>query len=200
MPVCVSSINLEDLYLSAVEGVDMIEIGNYDIFYQQGIFLSKQYILNLAKEALNLFNGLDICVTIPYTLSLNEQIQLSCQLESLGIQVLQTEGIKIQPVLKYNTLTELINNSLPVLSSTYAISKSVKIPVIAASGVNCSIASLAMLYGASGIGIGSSVINCSNSFSKCIYIAEIFNSIHSKKTISCDNIVSSTENCSSLFA
>lgn len=200
MPICVSSISLEDFYISAVEGVDLIEIGNYDIFYQQGIFLSKQDILNLAKEALKLFNGLDICVTIPYTLSLNEQIQLSCQLEFLGIQVLQTEGLKIESVRKYNKLTELIDTSLPVLSSTYAISKAVKIPVIAASGVNCSIASLAILYGASGIGIGTSVMNCSNSLSKFIYIAEIFNSINSKKITSDENIVSSTENCSSLFA
>ncbi len=177
----------------------MLEIGNYDIFYKQGIFLSQQYILNLAKEARNLFNDLDICVTIPYTLSLNEQIQLSCQLEFLGIQVLQTEGLKIQSPVKYNKLTELINISLPVLSSTYAISKAVKIPVIAASGVNCSIASLAMLYGASGIGIGNSVINCSNSLSKFIYISEIFNSINSNNIILNDNIISSTQNCSSLF-
>lgn len=178
----------------------MIEIGNYDIFYNQGIFLSKQYILNLAKQALKLFNGLDICVTIPYTLSLNEQIQLSCQLEFLGIQVVQTEGLKIQSSIKYNKLTEAIDTSLPVLSSTYAISKAVTIPVIAASGINCSIASLAVLYGASGIGIGTSVINCSNALSKFIYISEIFNSINSKRIISNGNRVSSTENCSSLLA
>jgi len=178
----------------------MLEIGNYDIFYNQGIFLSKEYILNLAKEAIKLFNGLDICVTIPYTLSLNEQIQLSCQLEFLGIQVLQTEGLKIQSDSKCNKLTELINAALPVLSSTYAISQAVKIPVIAASGVNCSIASLAMLYGASGIGIGNSVINCSNSLSKFIYISEIFNSINAKNIISDDNRVYSTHNCSSLLA
>jgi len=178
----------------------MLEIGNYDIFYKQGIFLSKQYILNLAKEAIKLFNGLDICVTIPYTLSLNEQIQLSCQLESLGIKVLQTEGLKIKSITEYNNITELINTSLPVLSSTYAISKTVKIPVIAASGVNCAIASLAILYGASGIGIGTSVVNCSNSLSKFLYISEIVNSINSNKIISDYNIVSSIENLSSLFA
>eukprot|EP00171_Calliarthron_tuberculosum_P000260 IDg260t1 len=41
----------------------------------------------------------------------------------------------------------------PVLSSTYAISKAVSIPVIASSGVESILSSLALLYGASGVGV-----------------------------------------------
>lgn len=49
--------------------------------------------------------------------------------------------------------------SFPLLSSTYAISKSLNVLVIAASGINCVAASLALLYGVSGIGIGMSLMS-----------------------------------------
>lgn len=199
LPLCVSSISLNDLYCSALAGVDLLEIGNYDFFYQQGIFLSKEQILNLAKEAINVFPGLDICVTIPYTLSLDEQIKLSYQLEDAGIPILQTESLKIKSKSKYSSLTELINTATPVLSSTYAISKVVKIPVIAASGVNSIVTSLAVLYGASGVGVGTSITNCQMSLFKCNGIKQIINAMYAYKKFSSVNFFSLIQNYSNLL-
>ena len=199
LPLCVSSISLNDLYYSAIAGADLLEIGNYDFFYQQGIFLSKEQILNLSKEALKVFPGLDICVTIPYTLSLKEQIQLSCQLEEIGISILQTESLKVKSVLKYSSLTELINIATPVLSSTYTVSSAVKIPVIAASGVNSLVSSLAILYGASGIGIGSSVMDCIMSLEKCCSIQKIINVMKVDNKLSSFSFVSSIQDHSKLL-
>lgn len=191
LPICVSSISLKDLYYSAIAGADLIEIGNYDFFYQQGIFLSRQHILSLARNALNLFPGFDICVTIPYTLSLNDQIDLSCQLENLGVQILQTESLKIKSEIENLNLTQLINMASPVLSSTYAISKVVKVPVIAASGINYILASLAMLYGASGIGLSTSIINCYKSCDKFNYMKEIMKSLEVNNKINTSYFLSS---------
>ena len=177
LPICVSSISINDLYKCAVEGVDLIEIGNYDFFYQQRCFLSKQHILHLAKKTRNFFPSLDLCVTIPYILSLEEQIDLACQLEDIGVQILQTESLKLKVKNNIISLTELINLSMPVLSTTYALSKVVDIPIIASSGMNIVTASLATSYGASAIGMGYSVSNCNNKFSKYCYIKEVINSM-----------------------
>ena len=190
LPLCVSSISLHDFYKCALEGVDILEIGNYDYFYQNRLFLSKKHIFSLANEARRIFPSLDICVTIPYTLSLEEQIQLALNLENIGVQILQTEGLKPRSEFQNNSLTEFINMVFPVLSSTYAISKSVSIPVIAASGINCLIASLALLYGASGVGIGTSLISYTGVLSRYIYLKQVTRSIQANRIMSPYNTLS----------
>ena len=191
LPVCVSSISVKDLYRSAIAGADLVEIGNYDFFYKKGIFLSRQYILSVAKRVLDLLPGFDICVTIPYTLSLSEQIELSRELESLGVQILQTESLKIKSKMENLSVTQLINMASPVLSSTYAVSKAVNIPVITASGMNYILSSLAILYGASGVGLSTSIINRYTSCAKFNYIKEIINSLKISNTVNVSYFISS---------
>nr|AYR05921.1 hypothetical protein [Lithothamnion sp.] len=200
LPICISSISLQDLCNASLEGVDIIEIGNYDYLYDNEIVFSRKQILGLAKEAIKLFPNLDICVTIPHTLSLNEQIYLSCQLEQLGIKILQTEGINIKSRIKSSSLTEFISKAYPSLSATYAISQTVKVPVIASSGINLVSASLAILYGASGIGISTSVKNCTDIHAKSIYIKEIMNSMKERNIISPSYYLSSIQNVNNLVA
>lgn len=198
LPICVSSISLQDLYVASLEGIDIIEIGNYDYLYNNKIVFSHQQILSLAKEAIKLFPNIDICVTIPHTLFLNEQIYLSCQLEQLGIKILQTEGISIKSDLKSSSLTEFISKAYPSLSATYAISQAVKIPIIASSSMNLVSASLAVLYGASGIGISTSVKDCISTHAKSIYIQELMNSIKKKNAISPSYYLSSIQKINNL--
>ena len=198
LPICISSISLQDLYNASLEGIDIIEIGNYDYLYKNQIVFSHKQIVNLAKEAIKLFPNIDICVTIPHTLCINEQVYLSCQLEHLGIKILQTEGVSIQSCIKPSSMTEFISQAYPSLSATYAISQAVKVPIIASSGVNLVSASLAILYGASGVGISTSVKNCINTHAKSVYIQEILKSIKEKKTISPSYYLSSIENVNNL--
>ncbi|KAK3032679.1 hypothetical protein RJ639_036743 [Escallonia herrerae] len=50
LPVCVSSVDPE-AFLAAVEaGALMVEIGNYDSFYEMGVIFSPEQILSLTKE------------------------------------------------------------------------------------------------------------------------------------------------------
>lgn len=160
--------------------------------------MSKKHITNLAIEARRIFPSLDICVTIPYTLSLEEQIQLGLELEDIGIQILQTESLKLKSEVENSSLTELTNMSFPVLSATYAISKVVSLPIIAASGMNCLTASLAILYGASGVGIGTSLMNYRNILSRYFYLKELNNSMQANKIVSFDNMISSMQPYSNL--
>lgn len=188
LPICVSSIDPEELYNASLEGIDVIEIGNFDYLYSKSVAFSKSQILNLAREVVHMFPFIDICVTVPHVLSLNEQVQLSCELEEMGVKILQTEGyhakaveLSSQSEKETEPLANLIGDASSALTSTYVISKAVKIPVIAASGINILSAPLSILYGASGIGIGTAVRNNKTSLGMSKYIREVINSMEQDK-------------------
>lgn len=195
IPLCISSISLNDFYSCTSARVQVFEIGNYDFYYKHRVFLSKSDILSLVVDMKRIFPNFDICVTIPYSLSLFEQIELARSLETIGIQILQTESIKLHLKLKNISLTQLINLSFPVLSSTYVISKAVKIPVLAASGMNYITASLARLYGAKGIGVGSSINQYCGYSAKYVYLKEVIESLKFFKVIISKSKISSMQVC-----
>lgn len=55
-----------------------------------------------------------------------------------------------------------------------------------------------MLYGVSGVAIGTSVINYSNMLSRYIYIKEVNNSMQANKIISSYSIMSCVQDCNNL--
>nr|YP_009397394.1 hypothetical protein [Dasyclonium flaccidum]ARW66580.1 hypothetical protein [Dasyclonium flaccidum] len=186
LPVCVSSINPLDLYNCVIAGADLVEIGNFDIFYKQKIYLNSRQILDLAQETrLLVGDNINICVTIPYYLHLSEQIKLAEDLESLGINILQTESLIVKKsnihYLSQDYIFDSTNISASSLSSTYAISNSVNIPVITSSGINCLSSSIALFYGASGIGVGSAVNNQLSIYSMLLYIKKLRQSMLSNE-------------------
>jgi len=177
LPICVSSISVKALYDCVKAGADIIEIGNFDSFYNEGIVLSASQILEIAKQARTLFPCIDICVTIPYTLKLEQQVILALQLEKIGINIIQTEGKLIQSNHDINNGDKNLYNSICyaslALSSVYYLSQSINIPIIASSSVNSVNAPLALAYGASGIGIKSAISNLSSIKQMSSYINEI---------------------------
>ncbi len=181
LPICISSINLLDIYNCLTAGADIIEIGNYDFFYKNGIYLTLDEILSLVLEVKLLAKNIDICVTIPYYISLSDQLDLAKRLEFIGVNLIQTEGIsKLSDSRYLNSninISDLNNTFFPSLFSTYMISKVVKIPIISASGCKNLNSSLATIYGSSGIGIGSSLIKCRDIPDMVRYINESHNSL-----------------------
>lgn len=185
LPICVSSIDPKLLYKSVLVGADLVEIGNFDIFYKNGIYLSSDQVINIARQTRHLLPCTDICVTIPHTMTLYEQINLATKLEHLGINLLQTEGSishaarnKLYGVktLKDNILYSASTASA-ALSSVYAISKATNLPVIASSGINALSASIALSYGASGVGLRSAIDKFENIVDMSCYIDELMFSI-----------------------
>ncbi|NES25228.1 MAG: DUF561 domain-containing protein, partial [Symploca sp. SIO3E6] len=71
LPICVSSIDPLELYNSVLVGADIVEIGNFDIFYKRYMNFSVDCILKLAEKTRTLIVDKDICVTIPHLLSLS---------------------------------------------------------------------------------------------------------------------------------
>nr|YP_009392213.1 hypothetical protein [Osmundaria fimbriata]ARW60775.1 hypothetical protein [Osmundaria fimbriata] len=193
LPICASSISPIDLYNCVVVGADLVELGNFDSFYKQKIYLSLSNVLELAKETISLIGNIDICVTIPYYLHLQDQIKLARELEAVGVNIIQTEGI---PTFNKNystfvpdsnlNLNDYIFSSLNLsclpLSSAYILSNYVNIPIITSSKMNCLSSSMANFYGSSGIGIGSKISQKSCIQEMSSYIDEVRQSL---KLINC---------------
>nr|QCI06528.1 hypothetical protein [Erythroglossum lusitanicum] len=193
LPICVSSIDPLELYNCVIAGADLVEIGNFDCFYKKGLTLSSDQILQLAKETRELIKDRDICVTIPCIFKLSHQIQLAQDLEALGINIIQTEGL----ISKYNNKSNKeydkifcsTNIASETLSSTYTISRYVNIPVIAASGINYISSSIAMFYGASGIGIYSEIKYKKTIYDMTFYLNQIYFSLYYQKKIYNNNFL-----------
>nr|QCI05784.1 hypothetical protein [Dasysiphonia japonica] len=184
LPICVSSIDPFELYNCSLVGADIFEIGNFDNFYNKKIYFSSFQILKLAKLTRFLISDKDICVTIPHTLNLSDQIILSKQLEELGINILQTEGSAIGKNIYTSDSNDNIADSIisasATLSSTYAISNAVNIPVISASNLNYMSSPIAIACGATGIGLSSNLYKQKNIKHMSKYIDEMYYSMNSQ--------------------
>lgn len=156
LPVCVSSVD-PSAFLAAVEaGATMVEIGNYDSFYEMGRFFSPEEILKLTKETKQILPDVTLSVTVPHTLSLPEQARLAELLQQEGADVIQTEGGKCSTPSKPGVLG-LIEKATPTLAAAYSISRAVTIPVMCSSGLSAVTAPMAITAGAAGVGVGSAV-------------------------------------------
>ena len=161
LPICVSSIDIEELVSCYKAGADILEVGNFDIFYHKDITLSKIQVFNLAAELKHRVSEASICVTIPHKLDLTEQINLAQMLDTLSIDFIQTEGISSKVHLD-NHLVHSVQNASAALSSTYVFTKYTPTPIISSSGINALTAPIAISYGAVGVGIGSFFNSCSS--------------------------------------
>nr|YP_009122249.1 hypothetical protein [Vertebrata lanosa]AJH66007.1 hypothetical protein [Vertebrata lanosa] len=140
LSICISSIDSIDICNEFLLGADLVEIGNYDFFYDKSIYLSKKQILELSKKIESLAKNIDICITIPYYLNLVEQITLVKDFKVLGINIVQTEGIfkvNLMSLKMHSTkfTTPFYNLFIPSLLFTYIISEFVNLYVIASSSI-----------------------------------------------------------------
>jgi hypothetical protein len=152
LPICASSILPEELYQSVKAGADIIELGNYECFYEKGLIVNADHIIYLTNKIRHKMPNIPLTVTIPSYLELTEQIKLAIKLQNYNVNFLQTEG-KYHIQSKY--LLDYIKLALPTLISTEKISKLVNIPIICSSGISVLTAPLASYFGASGVGVGS---------------------------------------------
>lgn len=156
IPVCVSAVSAQLLAQAVEAGADLVEIGNFDSFYSQGITFSAEDVLNLTRETRALLPNVTLSVTVPHILPLDEQVELAQALEETGADIIQTEGgTSSNP--NHSGILGLIEKASPTLAAAYAISRAVEIPVMCASGLSDVTAPMAIASGASGIGVGSAI-------------------------------------------
>ncbi|XP_034698048.1 uncharacterized protein ycf23-like [Vitis riparia] len=136
---------------AAVEaGAVMVDIGNYDSFYEKGVLFSPEQILKLTKETKRILPSMTLSVTVPHTLSPPDQVKLAELLEKEGMDIIQTEGGKCSNPTKPGVLG-LIEKATPTLAAAYSISRTVQIPVMCSSGLSAVTAPMVITAEAAGV-------------------------------------------------
>ena len=155
-------IDVAELFVAAVEaGAAMVEIGNFDSFYPQGIVFGAEEVLELTRRTRALLPAVVLSVTVPHVLPLDQQEQLALDLVAAGADLIQTEGGTSARPFSPGTLG-LIEKAAPTLAAAHGISRTLHAaetcaPVLCASGLSAVTLPLAIAAGASGVGVGSAV-------------------------------------------
>ena len=156
LPIFVSSVEPEELAHAVTLGADAVELGNFDALYKKGMTFTADQVLNLAKRTKELINDTFLCVTIPGELEISDQVELARSLEELGVDLIQTEG-HFTNESPSNGVRGLIERAELTISNTIELSRNIELPIMTATGINPTTASLAFAAGASAIGCGSCV-------------------------------------------
>ncbi|MBR6126991.1 DUF561 domain-containing protein [bacterium] len=156
LPIFVSSVNPEELAHAVILGADAIELGNFDALYKKGISFDSHRVLNLARRTRELCPDTFFCVTIPGELEISEQISLAHELEAINVDLIQTEG-HFTNETPSNGVRGLVERAELTISNTIELSRNIELPIMTATGINPTTASLAFAAGASAIGCGSCV-------------------------------------------
>ncbi len=156
LPICVSAVEPQLFVAAVAAGADLIEIGNFDSFYAQGIRFEADEVLALTQATRALLPKITLSVTVPHILTLDKQVELAQALVAAGADIIQTEGGTSSNPTHPGTLG-LIEKAAPTLAAAYEIARAVTVPVLCASGLSSVTAPLAISAGAAGIGVGSAI-------------------------------------------
>ncbi len=184
LPVFVSSIHPFKLAQAVEWGADAIEIGNFDALYKNGQTFSADEVYEITLETMSLIEGKDvfICVTIPGNIDIKDQIELAKKLELLGVDLIQTEGMKPQGV-KTVGAKALLETAQATIGNTLELSRHVSIPVMSASGISAQTTPLAFAAGASAVGVGSAVNKLDTQIEMVATIRNIVASVAQRNSI-----------------
>ena len=161
LPICVSAVEPKLFIDSVKAGAVLLEIGNFDSFYEKGFTFSAEQIISLTRETKDLLPDTPLSVTVPHTITLDKQVDLAIKLVQEGADFIQTEGgkssIPFSPGVQGH-----FEKAAPTLAATFSISKefaknNINIPIMCASGLSEITCPLAIASGASAVGVGSVV-------------------------------------------
>lgn len=161
LPICVSAVEAAKFVPVVEAGADLIEIGNFDAFYAQGIRFEAEEVLQLTRDTRALLPNITLSVTVPHILELDRQVELAEELVKAGADIIQTEGGTSSLPVHSGTLG-LIEKAAPTLAAAAEISRAVSVPVLCASGISTVTAPMAIASGAAGVGVGSAVNRLNN--------------------------------------
>jgi len=161
LPICVSAVDPELFPAAVAAGAALVEIGNFDSFYPQGIVFGADEVLDLTRRSRALLPAVVLSVTVPHVLPLDQQEQLAVDLVAAGADLIQTEGGTSARPFSAGSLG-LIEKAAPTLAAAHGISRALAdagcpVPVLCASGLSAVTLPMAIVAGAAGVGVGSAV-------------------------------------------
>lgn len=184
LPIFVSSIHPFEILEAVKWGADAIEIGNFDALYKEGKSFSANEVYDIVLETMGLINKYDVftCVTIPGCIDINEQIELAKKLEILGVDLIQTEGLK-QVSTSTNPSAQLVNFAQATIANTLELTQHTALPIMSASGITAKTAPLAFASGAAAVGVGSAVNKLDSEVAMAATVMAIVGSISHRNSI-----------------
>ncbi|MGN0031440.1 MAG: DUF561 domain-containing protein [Candidatus Gastranaerophilaceae bacterium] len=177
MPIFVSSIVPAELARAVELGADAIELGNFDVLYKKGMSFDVNEVLSLVQETLSLLDGKEVffSVTIPGEIPTAEQIALAAKLETMGIDLIQTEG-HYSTDANLTGARALMDRAELTISNTIELVRNVEMPIMTATGINPTTAPFAFAAGASAIGCGSCINKLNSTISMIATISSLVES------------------------
>ncbi len=184
LPIFVSSIYPCELLEAAKWGADAVEIGNFDALYKEGRSFTSGEVYDIVLETLALLNNYEIftCVTVPGNINIAEQIELVKKLEILGVDLIQTEGLK-RDITSSNPSLHLMNYAQASIANTMELMKHTSIPIMTSSGITSTTAPLAFASGASAVGVGSAVNKLSSDIEMMAAVMSVVGSISHRNSL-----------------
>ena len=181
LPICVSAVEPQQLVTAVAAGADLVEIGNFDVFYAQGRRFEGPEVLALTAETRSLLPHITLSVTVPHILTLDAQVQLAEDLVAAGADIIQTEGGTSSSPTHSGTLG-LIEKAAPTLAAAHAIAHAVPVPVLCASGISDVTAPMAIAAGAAGVGVGSAVNKLNDPLAMVAVVRRLVEAMQTAKT------------------
>ena len=174
MPIFVSSIVPSELVRAVELGADAIEFGNFDVLYKKGMSFDANDVLKMVEETISMLDGREVfmSVTIPGEIPTADQIALAVKLESMGVDLIQTEG-HYSTEANLSGARALMDRAELTISNTIELVRNVEIPVMTATGINPTTAPFAFAAGASAIGCGSCVNKLNSTISMIATISSL---------------------------
>ncbi len=179
LPICVSAVEPEKFVACVNAGADMIEIGNFDSFYEQGRRFEAAEVLELTQRTRALLPKVTLSVTVPHILALSDQTALAEALVEAGADIIQTEGGTSSEPKHAGTLG-LIEKASPTLAAASEISRAVEVPVLCASGLSSVTVPMAIAAGASGVGVGSAINKLDSELAMVAVVQSIMEALQSE--------------------
>ncbi len=194
LPIFVSSIHPFNLAKAVSWGADAIEIGNFDALYKNGTSFSAEEVYEITLETMSLVENKNtfVCVTVPGNIDISEQIELAKKLEYIGVDLIQTEGMKPQNI-KTIGAKALLETAQATIGNTLELSRQVSIPIMSASGISAHTTPLAFAAGASAVGVGSAVNKLDTQIEMMATIRNIVATVANRNSISKEIVRSASE-------
>ncbi|HEY9855645.1 MAG TPA: DUF561 domain-containing protein [Stenomitos sp.] len=159
LAVFVSATEPAKLIAAAEAGADVLELGNFDAMYAQGIEPTAEEILGWTREVkAAVGDRVPLCVTISGRLPLAVQLDLATSLQAAGADIIQSEGVQsaVDVVDTQSAIASITN----ALANAAEIRRVIELPVFVAGGITAANAAFAIAAGANGVGVGRAVSRC----------------------------------------
>ena len=168
LPIFASSTQPFALLNAVRAGADAVEIGNFEALYKINASLSANEVYEITLETMDLLSKYEtfISVTIPGTLSTEDQIELAEKLEILGVDLIQTEGVN-----------KASQKAQSTISNTLELVKRVNVPIMTASGLTPQTVPMAFASGASAVGVGSCINKLDTQIAMIAAVRQIVGSV-----------------------